>query len=104
MELHTLLLGKMDSLLLTAEALAGALHIVGTRLPVSYRSAREVIIYSRTGPSHKRVLPAATTRQDIPVKPPLLALRPSTLHCVPGRLVDTDNAVAELAYQNVHRY
>jgi hypothetical protein len=54
---------------------------------------------SRAGPSHKRVLPSRTPRQDVKVNTPALGLCRARLHRVAGRLEDTHGAVLELLYR-----
>jgi len=75
----SLFLSKMNGVLFTLERYPRSLHVI--------RRAR---------PSHQRILPPSRSWQDIPIDPPSFALRSTTLHGVPRRLINTDGAVTQL--------
>ena len=70
--LVTLLLGKVNGVLLVLEVDVGALHEIGRRLP-----------------AHQRVLPSVALGEDIPVHSPALAPPGSGLSCGLGLLVNS---------------
>lgn len=51
---------------------------------------------ARAGPAHQRVLPAATSLQDVKVDPPFLALCAAGLHGISGGEEDPYGSVLEL--------
>ena len=51
----------------------------------------------RARPTHQWIFPTTTARQDVPVNAPALPLGSTALHGVPGRLVYTYDALAELS-------
>jgi len=77
----SLLLSKMNGILLTPERHPCSLHVI--------RRAR---------PAHQWILPPTRSLQDIPVNTPTFALRSTALHGVPCGLVNTHGAVMQLGW------
>jgi hypothetical protein len=95
----TLLLGKVDGILLGSKRESGSLDIVRPASPSTAALRYMEKARLRARPTHQRVLPTPTTRQDVPVKAPTIPFRPAALHGVTGRLVYTHDTMAELGYR-----